>query len=231
MAYTRRKFLETSAALAAAAGFGRSAASARIQAPAAGGQGGAPGVTLNVDALPDYSRDLERYLVRVANEARDRRKRIVNAVSTRQQVLDRQKVIVEELWKMLGGPFERTPLNARVTGAVERPGYRIEKVIFESRPRLYITANLYVPAGSGRRPAILGPLGHSANGKAWPSYQKLFSNLARKGYIVLAYDPFGQGERIEYPGSRPGQSALGGGTSEHEYAGRQIGRASCRERV
>ncbi len=139
-----------------------------------------------------------------------------------QQVLDRQKSVVAELWKMLGGPLDRTPLNARVTGTVERPGYRIEKLTFESRPRLYVTANLYVPAGTGRRPAILGPLGHSVNGKAWPSYQKLFSNLARKGYVVLAYDPFGQGERIEYPGSRPGQSALGGGTSEHEYAGRRL---------
>jgi len=57
----------------------------------------------------------------------------------------------------------------------------------------------------------------------WPSYQKLFSNLARKGYAVLAYDPFGQGERIEYPGTRAGQSAIGGGgTSEHEYAGRRL---------
>src|SRR5207244_3891928 len=92
----------------------------------------------------------------------------------------------------------------------------------EGRAPLYCTANLYVPAGTGRRPAILSPLGRSANGKAWPSYQKLFSNLARKGYVVLAYDPFGQGERIEYPGSRPGQSVLGGGTSEHEYAGRRL---------
>ncbi|HEY7288740.1 MAG TPA: hypothetical protein VH583_02800, partial [Vicinamibacterales bacterium] len=51
----------------------------------------------------------------------------------------------------------------------------------------------------------------------------LFTNLARKGYVVLAYDPFGQGERIEYPGSRPGQSAIaGGGTAEHEYAGRRL---------
>ena len=76
---------------------------------------------------------------------------------------------------------------------------------------------------TGRHPAILAPLGHSANGKAWPSYQKLFSNLARKGYVVLAYDPFGQGERIEYPGSRPGESLIdGGGTGEHEYAGRRL---------
>jgi cephalosporin-C deacetylase-like acetyl esterase len=79
-----------------------------------------------------------------------------------------------------------------------------------------------VPTQPGRRPAILGPLGHSENGKAWPSYQKLFTNLARKGYVVLAYDPFGQGERIEYPGGRPGQSAIGGGTAEHEYAGRRL---------
>src|SRR6185312_6466726 len=144
MTYTRRRFLETTGALAAAASFVRSVGFAQ-QSP---NRQGAPGVELKIDtvALPDYSRDLERYLIRVANEARDRRKQIVNAISTRQQILDRQKTIVDELWKMLGGPFERTPLNARVTGAVERPGYRIEKLVFESRPRLYVTANLYVPA-------------------------------------------------------------------------------------
>src|SRR4029453_11898469 len=148
------------------------------------------------------------------------RQRIVDAISTRQQVLDRQRDVVKQLWTMLGGPLERGPLNARVAGAIERPGYRIEKLVFESRPRLYVTANLYLPTrAAGRRPAILGPLGHSVNGKAWPSYQKLFSNLARKGYVVLAYDPFGQGERIEYPGPHAGQSALGGGRSEHETRG------------
>jgi len=220
MTLSRRRFLETTATLAAAASFGRSVAVAQ-QAP---NRQGAPGVDLNIDtaALPDYSRDLEQYLVRLANEAHDRRKQIINGISTRQGVLDRQKTVVSELWKMLGGPLDRTPLNARVIGTIERPGYRIEKLTFESRPRLYVTANLYVPTGPGRRPGILGPLGHSVNGKAWPSYQKLFTNLARKGYVVLAYDPFGQGERIEYPGSRPGQSALGGGTSEHEYAGRRL---------
>jgi cephalosporin-C deacetylase-like acetyl esterase len=223
MTYTRRRFLETTGALTAAAGLGRPVGSFK-QAPAGSRQAGAPGVELNVDgaALPDYSRDLERHLVRLSNDVRERRKRVINAISTRQEVLDRQKMVAAELWKMLGGPLDRTALNARVTGIVERPGYRIENVTFESRPRLHVTANLYVPAGTGRRPAILSPLGHSVNGKAWPSYQKLFSNLARKGYVVLAYDPFGQGERIEYPGSRPGQSVLGGGTSEHEYAGRRL---------
>src|SRR5438132_4325854 len=223
MTYTRRRFLETTGALAAAAGLGRPVGSLE-QSTSGSPQPGAPGVELNVDgpALPDYSGDLQRYLVRLSNDARERRKRVINAISTRQEVLDRQKMVAAELWKMLGGPLDRTALNARVTGIVERPGYRIENVTFESRPRLHVTANLYVPAGTRRLPAILSPLGHSVNGKAWPSYQRLFSNLARKGYVVLAYDPFGQGERIEYPGSRPGQSVLGGGTSEHEYAGRRL---------
>ena len=173
------------------------------QCPRQLGLEGAPGVDMlpSGTALPDYSRDLVNYLVRVTAEARERRQRIIRGISTREQAVERQQAVVKELWAMLGGPLERGPLNPRVTGIVQRPGYRIEKVAFESRPRLYVTANLYVPDRPGRRPAILGPLGHSLTGKAWHTYQKLFSNLARKGYVVLAYDPFGQGERIEYPGA------------------------------
>ena len=224
MTLTRRQFIEATGAVVAAGGLGRPTLAA-AQNPSTPQIAGAPGVELNapVAALPDYSRDLERYLVRLTGEARERRQRIVRAITTRQGVLDRQKTIVEELWRMLGSQPRKTPLNARVTGTVVRTGYRIEKVAFESRDRLYVTANLYLPSTPGRRPAILSPLGHSTNGKAYPSYQKLFSNLARKGYVVLAYDPFGQGERIEYPGRQPGDSAIdGGGTGEHEYAGRRL---------
>ncbi len=220
MKYTRRDFFEAAGAIVAAAGGGcsrRPATANRVS--------GATGVELGVEgaALPDYSHDLERYLVRLASDARARRQQAINAISTPQGIADRAKFVTEQVWKMLGGPLERSPLNPRVTGTLDRPGYRIEKLTFESRPRLYVTANLYLPAAAGRHPAILGPLGHSTNGKAWPSYQRLFSNLARKGYVVLAYDPFGQGERIEYPGTHAGRSAIGGGgTSEHEYAGRRL---------
>jgi cephalosporin-C deacetylase-like acetyl esterase len=219
MKYTRRGFLEAAAAIVTSAGGGCSRQPATVSHLS-----GATGVELGVEntALPDYSHDLERYLVRLANEARQRRKQQIDAVATPQAIQERQRSVTEQVWKMLGGPLQRTPLNPRVTGVVDRPGYRIEKLTFESRPRLYVTANLYLPAAEGRHHAILAPLGHSTTGKAWPSYQKLFSNLARKGYAVLAYDPFGQGERIEYPGNRAGQSALGGGTSEHEYAGRRL---------
>src|SRR5262249_51003704 len=146
MEHTRREFLEAVGAIVAVAAGGCS------RLPASRTQlSGASGVDLRVEngALPDYSHDLERYLVRLASDARTRRKQAIDAISTPQGIRDRQKAVTEQLWTMLGGPLERTPLNPRVTGTVERPGYRIEKLIFESRPQLYVTANLYLPAAPG----------------------------------------------------------------------------------
>ncbi len=92
MSLTRRRFLEATGKLAAAASFGQSL-EARMQSTARGAQSGAPGVELSVDvaALPDYSRDLERTWsasrTRHANDASS----VIDAISTRQEVLDRQK--------------------------------------------------------------------------------------------------------------------------------------------
>ncbi len=120
------------------------------------------------------------------------------------------------------GPWpEKTPLNARVTGVVERDVYRIEKVIFESRPGFSVTANLYVPKGrSGRMPGVVGTCGHSANGKAAETYQSFAQGLARLGYVCLLYDPFGQGERLQAvgPDLKPRH---GMGVSEHLHFGNQ----------
>src|SRR5436189_6468462 len=128
MRYTRRDFLGAAGAAVAVAGIGRSVGCSRPPA-AVNRLSGVPGVELSVDdaALPDYSHDLERYLVRVTNDARDRRKQVINAISTRQEIMDRQKAVVDDVWRMLGGPFERNPLNPRVNGSVERPCYRIEQ--------------------------------------------------------------------------------------------------------
>lgn len=98
------------------------------------------------------------------------------------------------------GPFpEKTPLNARVTNVVERDAYKIENVLFESRPGFLVSANLYIP--KGRRfplPGVVGSCGHSANGKAIDTYQSFCQGLARLGYVVLIFDPIGQGERMQY---------------------------------
>lgn len=116
---------------------------------------------------------------------------------------------------------ERTPLNPQITGIVERDTYRVEKVIFESRPQFYVTANLYVPKGlNGRAPGVVGSCGHSANGKAHPAYQSFAQGLARQGYVCLIFDPIGQGERLQYVDENL-KPRIGTGTSEHMMAGNQ----------
>jgi len=121
-----------------------------------------------------------------------------------------------KLLEAIGGFPERTPLNARRAGTLERPGYTIKKIVFESRPRYYVTANLYRPARiTSPRPAVIQSCGHYKEAKAAQDYQKACAGLARKGFIALVFDPMGQGERMMYRDA-PGEAA----TSEHNIAGR-----------
>jgi dienelactone hydrolase len=136
------------------------------------------------------------------------------------------KSVQEKIRGCFGPEPEKTPLNARTTSTVERDAYRIENVIFESRPGLFVTGNLYLPTGSGkgqngRRPAVLGVCGHSSNGKAAEAYQSFAQGLARLGYVCFIIDPVGQGERFQYltPGSL--KSRYSPGVNEHIQAGNQ----------
>lgn len=129
----------------------------------------------------------------------------------------------ERIRQSFGPEPEKTPLNARITGVLERETYRVEKVIFESRPGFLVTANLYVP--KGRKfplPGVVGSCGHSVNGKAADTYQSFAQGLARMGYVVLIFDPVGQGERFQFVTEKPGKglvSSLGGGVGEHLQMG------------
>jgi dienelactone hydrolase/pimeloyl-ACP methyl ester carboxylesterase len=120
------------------------------------------------------------------------------------------------------GPWpERTPLNPRVTGSVERDTYRIENVIFESRPQFYVTANLYLPKRLNKpAPGVVGSCGHSANGKAHEAYQSFAQGLARQGYVCLIFDPIGQGERLQFTDDDL-KPRINPGTAEHLMAGNQ----------
>lgn len=119
------------------------------------------------------------------------------------------------------GPWpEKTPLNARVIKTIERESYNIENVIFESRPGFQVTANLYIP--KGRKfplPAVIGVCGHNDSGKA--GNQTFSQGLAKMGYVVLVFDPIGQGERVQYLTSDM-KSRIGIGVLEHLYAGNQL---------
>ncbi|MBN2290737.1 MAG: acetylxylan esterase [Candidatus Glassbacteria bacterium] len=100
----------------------------------------------------------------------------------------------------LGLPYpERTPLEVQTIRVLDRGAYRVEVILYQSMPEVYVTANLYVPQqGDPPYPGILFPCGHSANGKAYELYHGAALGLVQKGYVVLVYDPPGQGERYQY---------------------------------
>ena len=169
-----------------------------------------------------YWNDWPRYLTAKMNEARARRLADLSAMQTEAAVRARIEKIRSTVWKLIGGPFEKTPLKPQIIGTIERGAYRIEKVIFESRPEVFVTANLYIPNyHRPPYPGIIHPLGHAENGKASYTYQYVSQTLARKGYVVLPFDPFGQGERLQYLDARTGKS-LYGPTGEHDQAGRPM---------
>ena len=97
----------------------------------------------------------------------------------------------QELMKSLGlDPMPpRTPLNARITGTIQRSGYHIEKLVFESRPKFFVTGHVYVPDGiHGKLPIIVHVNGHWAHKKDEDRIQLRAAFCALQGYIAIAID-------------------------------------------
>ncbi len=164
---------------------------------------------------------VDRYLTNLARQCWEARAAEIARIRTPEDVARRQAYIRAKVLEALGGFPDKTPLNARITGTLERDGYRVEKLIYESLPRYYVTANVYVPTrGKPPFPAVLGTAGHTASGKAAPLYQRVWISLAKRGILVLAYDPPGQGERSEYFDRELGRPRFGP-TTEHTMAGIQ----------
>jgi dienelactone hydrolase len=138
----------------------------------------------------------------------------VAAIRDTSKAETRRAEVRTRILSLIGGlPDYRGPLNARVTKTTRRDGFVIDHVLFESLPDYYVTANLYRPDRAGRHPAVLMSMGHWDSGKA--AGQLISSNLARKGFVVLAYDPVGQGERQQAYDKRMGRSLIGGPTEQH----------------
>src|SRR5438105_9843510 len=91
----------------------------------------------------DYSRRLPDFLSSLAQEAYDKRNAELSKLTTASAIATRQRWATETLWRLAGGQPERTPLRPRVLGSFDRPGYRLEKVVYESQPEFFIPANLY----------------------------------------------------------------------------------------
>jgi len=164
---------------------------------------------------------LQRYMTDRVRRANERRKQAIASLRTREDAEAYVRQVREKIRDSFSPFPEKTPLNPKVTGVVDRDQYTIEKVIFESRPGFYVTANLYIPKGRKfPAPGVVGSCGHSSNGKAAEAYQSFSQGLARQGYVVLIYDPIGQGERLQYPDEKL-KSKIGVGVKEHLHAGNQ----------
>lgn len=212
---TRRKFIQTNILGVATALAGGNTFAAGL--PPADEAAAPP-----IGGKRDFWNDLPRYVTVQISEARARRLAELRALRTEADVKARIEKVRSKVWRLIGGRFEKTPLNPKITGTIDRSDYRIEKVIFESRPQVFVTANLYIPKRhKPPHPGIIVPLGHSSNGKSFYYYQYVCQSLARKGYMVLPFDPFGQGERKQFLDPRTGKG-LYGPTGEHNQAGRPM---------
>ncbi len=163
---------------------------------------------------------LLQWMDRVAQQQLDSRAKLTAAIQTPEQVKQRQAQIKTKLLELIGGlPDYKGPLHARVTGVLNADGYVIERVLFQSLPGYYVTANVYRPINKGRYPAVLLQSGHTQEGK--PEPQVAAANLALQGYVAMTFDPVGQGEREQTYLPMLGRALSGGSVNEHLAMGAQ----------
>lgn len=172
----------------------------------------------------DARNSLYHYLSEKAYGLLKERKLQISGITTLEQWKCRQDYIRETMNKLIGPYPSKTPLNAKVIRSIEKPNFKIEHIVFESQPGFYVTSSLFIPAGlkkNDKAPAVIYCSGHSAEGYRSPVYIHVIQNLVRKGFVVFAFDPVGQGERLEYYDPASGSSLVGGPTKEHSYPGAQ----------
>lgn len=166
----------------------------------------------------DSPNSLHHYLTSEAYTLLDAREEKISQFTTPDEWKQRQQEMKQTMWNVLGSFPDKTPLNPQITGKVAKEGYSIENVIFESLPGFYVTASLFIADNIKEpRPAILFCSGHSTEAYRKQLYQLPLLNLVKKGFIVLAIDPVGQGERLQYFDPGKGGSVIGGSTKEHSY--------------
>src|SRR5229473_4408226 len=160
-----------------------------------------------------------KYQTEMAWRQDDLRRKSWEGIQTEQELLRLQRALRAHLLTMLGGlPTKRTPLNPHITGRIQMEGFHIEKLIFESLPGVYVSALVYVPEDTNHtHPAILVPPGHAPDGKA--RYQALCQRLVQRGYVVICWDPVGQGERSQFWDAKSGKSRYNLICAEHAVLG------------
>ncbi len=144
---------------------------------------------------PDQPNNIRNYLVTSAKEVTDQ---FLNGIETPgdwQSVREQRYQDFLEMMSLYDMPVvgERPPLNVKKTGTIQKEGYRIEKIYYESLPDLYVPANLYIPEGIKKpMPAILYVCGHADDQKVY--YQGLARKFAQLGFVCLIIETVQWGE-------------------------------------
>lgn len=168
-----------------------------------------------------FPRMVQEYFVEQVRQAEAKANERRNSLKTKEDAQRYVEEVRAKCRESFGAFPEKTPLEVRTTATLKRDTYRIENIIYESRPGFLVTANLYIPTGRDKKlPGVVGVCGHSTNGKAAGAYQSFAQGLARQGYVVLILDPIGQGERLQYLDNAL-KPVVGPGVSEHLLGGNQ----------
>jgi cephalosporin-C deacetylase-like acetyl esterase len=175
-------------------------------------------IAQNAPINNDARNQLHSYIDGIIRSQLEARKQTIARVQTRDAADRRKKDTREKILQLIGGlPEHSGRVAAKDFGMVSGDGFRVEKIAYESLPGFWVTADLYRPAsGNGPFPAIVLAPGHGAGGKtenwSWGG------NFARNGIVALAYDPIGQGERLQYYDAARKASFIGNPTGEHGEA-------------
>ncbi len=172
----------------------------------------------------DASNAFYQHLSAEAYNLLEQRTQTISNIQSLADWKKRQEWIKETMMEVVGPFPEKTPLNAKIIRTIDKGDYKVEHIVYESQPGLYVTSSLFIPKsikGKNKAPAILYCSGHAEEGYRSKVYQHVILNLVKKGFVVFAFDPVGQGERLEYFDPSTNKSNVGGPTIEHSYPGAQ----------
>jgi len=146
----------------------------------------------------------------------------IKHASTPEEASEIRGDLRRRLWESLGlDQFPWPPdLKARTVGVIQGEGYKVEKLVYQTLPDTVVPAHLYLPSRVDRpAPSVVFYPGHWVpDSKARPNFQTFCINMARLGFVVLSFDPFGQGERGVSWRDHRRTSALLVGVSQQGFA-------------
>ena len=158
-----------------------------------------------------------------------RKLRSADTTATTRDEWEKRRISLRERMFAAMGPMPTEPcdLATRAIGTLDRDGYRVEKLVFQTRPDVWVTTSCYVPAmkDGQKAPAVLVVHGHWAGARRDPVVQARCLGLVKLGFVVLAVDAFGAGERFTNPARGTYHGSLYGATlwpSGHSLLGMQV---------